>query len=215
MSRIIDLSGKTFGRLTVIGKIGLNNHREVVWKCVCTCGQITEVPGYQLRSGTTKSCGCYKTDWSIDKFTTHGLCRHPLYAIWSGMKTRCYNDCRPQFKRYGGRGIRVCDEWLSDFESFYKWSIQNGWEPGLSIDRIDNDGNYCPENCRWADGFTQANNSSHNHVIEYCGEKMTCTQWAHRIGIKPSTLNARLRSGWSVEKALTTPLMKNQYKVRE
>ena len=180
MGRVIDLTGKTFGRLTVIDKTGLNNHREVVWKCICTCGQVTEVPGYQLRSGKTKSCGCYKTD-----------------------------------KRYGGRGICVCDEWLNDFESFYKWSIQNGWEPGLSIDRIDNDGDYCPENCRWADGFTQANNSRHNLVIEYCGEEMTCTQWAHRIGIKPSTLNARLKNGWSVEKALTTPLMKNQYKVRE
>ena len=212
MTQIIDHTGQKFGRLTVVRRCGTNAHREAVWECICICGNTHYVPGSSLRTGKSTSCGCYKSDWTVNKFTTHGLSKHPLHAIWDGMKTRCYDANRLKFKDYGSRGITVCDEWRNDFKAFYDWSIANGWVEGLSIDRIDNDGNYEPSNCRWADNSVQANNSRHCHYITYNGETLTISQWARKIGLKPSTLNVRIRSGWSIEKALTTPLQKNQYK---
>lgn len=215
MGRIIDISGQRFGRLYVIAPAGRNTHREVIWECVCDCGNHVIVAGYSLRCGSTTSCGCWKSE-VLDSLkirsTKHGLSKHPLHPIWNGIKVRCNDKNRHNYMNYGGRGITICDEWKDDFEAFYNWSISHGWKQGLSIDRIDNDKGYSPDNCRWTDAYVQANNSRHCHYITYNSETLTISQWARKIGLKPSTLNARIKSGWSIEKALTTPLQKNQYK---
>ena len=190
MGKVIDLTGQKFGRLTVIERADVRSHRrEIVWRCVCDCGNMKDIPGYSLRSGMTSSCGCWKSEVLANfkiRSTTHGLYHHPLHGIWNGMKIRCYDKNRKQYKNYGGRGIEVCDEWKNDFKAFYDWAMANGYQKGLSIDRIDNDGDYCPENCRWADNFTQANNSRQCHYIQYDGRThMASTvrlRW-HRIAL--------------------------------
>ena len=136
----------------------------------------------------------------------HGLRRHPLYGIWNAMNQRCNNPNVGAYPHYGGRGIKVCEEWGS-FEAFYKWSVANGWAEGLSIDRIDNDGNYCPENCRWTDIYTQANNTSSNRFITYNGKTQTEAQWAKELGMNKYTLSSRINlRGWSIERAFTQPV---------
>lgn len=119
------------------------------------------------------------------------------------MKNRCYNPHVTYYYRYGGRGIGVCDTWRYDFEAFEKWSFENGYTDELTIDRINNDGNYCPDNCRWVDHATQANNRSSNVVIEYNGEKHNLAEWAEIIGIKYKTLHNRYYSGWDTKRMLT------------
>lgn len=161
----IDLKGKKFGRLKVIS---LSEEKSttngIIWKCKCDCENFVFVSTRDLRSGNTKSCGCFRTD----KLTTHGLSGHPLIDTLKGMIRRCYNKNFKYYKNYGGRGIKVCKEWKNDKKSFYNWAIKNGWKKGLTIDRIDNDGDYCPENCKFISkrknsrktGIKRSNNTS-------------------------------------------------------
>lgn len=141
---------------------------------------------------------------------THGKRGTRLYAIWNNMKGRCRNPQNREYPRYGGRGISVCDEWLNDFQAFYDWAMENGYDETAprgqcTIDRIDNDGNYCPENCRWTTAREQANNTRRTRFIELDGERHSVTEWARRLGMNQSTLNMRLNKyGWSEEKALKT-----------
>lgn len=135
----------------------------------------------------------------------HGMCRTRLYAIWCKMLARTRDPKNNRYSRYGGRGIKVCDEWL-DFATFAKWALSNGYNEFLSIDRIDNDGNYCPENCRWATPKEQARNTKSVKPITFNGETHSVPEWAEKIGIPKYTLHKRLRSGWSVERALTEPV---------
>lgn len=146
----------------------------------------------------------------------HGKRRTRMYRIWSDMKSRCNNQNRPKYARYGGRGITVCSEWMSDFQAFYNWAMENGYQDDLSIDRIDNDGNYCPENCRWITMREQAANKSTNHYITHEGMTLTMTEWARRIGIPREVLKDRIcRYGWEHERALTTPVRKHKiYEIR-
>ena len=145
-----------------------------------------------------------------------GLRGHRLYPIWSGMKDRCLNKNNKRYSSYGGRGIEVCKEWQQSFRAFLRWAMANGYEEGLSIDRIDNDGNYCPENCRWATAKEQANNKRWNHLITYNGKTQTMKEWAEELGIKLSTLSQRINSyRWSDEKALTTPVRKYIIETKE
>ena len=144
----------------------------------------------------------------------HGLYNTKLYHVFIGMKQRCFNQNNPSYPRYGGRGITICEEWLGDkgFNNFYKWSMENGYKEGLSIDRIDNDGNYEPSNCRWADNYTQLNNYSRNKNITFNGETHSLSVWGR---IKPNglgyeTLRNRLRSGWDVDRAFTEPYHPNE-----
>lgn len=143
-----DLTAKVFTRLTVISEAGRNKEGTPMWLCKCVCGNTATVRGNSLRSGATRSCGCLRKDSVKGVFTTHGLSGHPLYSVWVDMKSRCSNNKCKRYKDYGGKGISVCDAWSESFEAFYK-DVVHGYEKGLQLDRIDNDGDYTPSNVRW------------------------------------------------------------------
>lgn len=205
-----DLTGIKYNRLTVIGfseRIGKNYY----WNCVCDCGntKIIVVQSGQLKNGGTKSCGC----WNLERVTKHNLDGNPIYHVFNSMKSRCYSIKNRSYLDYGGRGVKICDEWLDDVVKFVEWSNINGYEEGLSIDRIDVNGNYEPSNCRWVDDYVQANNKTDNTSITYNSETRNLCQWADLYNLKRATLCYRLYiANWDIHKALTTPLQKNQYR---
>ena len=197
--------GKRYGRLTVIERaenhITSNGKQYRQYLCICDCGAYSIVQGARLRSGKTKSCGCL----ALESRTKHSLQNTRLYAVWKHMKERCLNSNAPRFHNYGGRGITICDEWKNDFKTFYDWAIANGYREGLTIDRIDNNGNYEPSNCRWISNLEQQRNRSDNHFLTYNGETKTISEWSEITGINANTLHSRIvYRGWSVEKSLTT-----------
>jgi hypothetical protein len=154
MGKLKDLTGQKFGRWTVLERVKNKEHKSSYWLCQCECGTIKEVQGAHLYNGKTKSCGCYNKDL----LTKHNLSQTRLHRIWRNMRQRCTNPKDDKFKNYGGRGINICDEWMKDFLAFYNWSIANGYKDDLTIDRINNDGNYEPSNCRWVTIAEQAKN---------------------------------------------------------
>jgi len=198
-----DLTGKRFGNLVVTGFNGIRKNSLYYWNCKCDCGNTSIVQTGHLNNGNIKSCGCLR----IKKITTHNESRTKLYHVWQNMKDRCFNAKSQLFILYGKRGITVCKEWLENYETFKAWAISNGYKEGLSIDRINVNGNYEPSNCRWADSKTQNNNLRSNHTLTYNGETKTLTQWAEFFGLKPVTLSRRIKKGWTVEKALTTEII--------
>lgn len=206
MRNMKDLSGMRFGKLTAIEPIGKDAHGGYVWRCVCDCGNEHIVRSGKLICGNVTSCGCVRRKRCGDRFRTHGCGRTKLYKVWKSMRDRCLNPKNRAYISYGGRGITVCSEWNNSYESFRDWALSNGYSGGLSIDRVNNDKGYYPENCRWATSAQQANNKRNNKEIEYNGETHTISEWERILGFKKSSLNARLRMGWSVERALTTPL---------
>lgn len=208
------LIGKKFGRLTVVEfsgftvkqvmrKTGLVNQRAPRWLCVCDCGKRCEISGNSLRSGNTKSCGCYGKEQRLKALTTHGQTGSRLHRAWSEMKTRCSNPNRTFWKRYGGRGIKVCERWES-FELFNQ-DMGSSWFEGASLERKNLNGDYEPANCEWATTLVQANNTSKNRHVSFHGETHTVAQWARRLGINPFTLYTRLNN-WTVEDAMTRPV---------
>lgn len=195
----IDLSGQRYGALVVIERAGTDDkNRQPLWLCECDCGNKTIVRSNGLRSGNTKSCGCGSGFQQKQKNPSYknGKSKTRLYSIWSAMKTRCYNTRAASYKNYGGRGISVCEEWKNNFSVFYEWSIQNGYKDDLSIDRIDVNGNYHPENCRWATSKQQSCNTRRNIFITIEGETHLLLEWADISGINHYTmLNRYYRSG--------------------
>ena len=150
-----------------------------------------------------------ETSKTKNKAVKHGLWNHPLYKVYYGMKNRCKLKSNISYKYYGGRGIRVCDEWESDFMAFYQWAINNGYKKGLSLDRIDNDGNYCPENCRWVDRIKQNSNRRANVFITHNGETHTVAEWSRITGINMQTMLGRIKSGWPVDEIFGAKHIKN------
>lgn len=203
-SSVKDIVNIKFGRLTVIER-GPNQTRKcgqkfATWICKCDCGNTAVVAGYRLRNGSTKSCGCFRSEM----MATHRKSNTKLYSVWASMRKRCNSEKDDSYKHYGGRGIKVCDAWNNSFEEFYKWSMENGYKEGLSIDRIDVNGDYYPENCRWATWIEQANNTRKNKFLTFNGETYTMAEWARITGIPEGVIQLRLsRLGWSVERALT------------
>lgn len=179
MSTFIDLTGQKFGNLTVVEVDKTVKNGRTNWKCLCKCGKYTTVPTYRLRAGETISCGCRRYE---TKNQTHGMKHTRIYETWCGMKKRCYNKNEKSYSRYGGRGITVCEEWKNDFLEFYNWSMGNGYAENLTIDRIDNEKGYCPENCRWVTRTEQQRNKTNNIYLEINGERKTIAEWSAVYG---------------------------------
>lgn len=203
-----DLTGRKFGRLTVLEFHGKDKERRIQWKCMCECGNEIVTTGKRLRNGTTKSCGCLHKEKFNNK--THGKRHTRIYSIWRNMLNRCDCKSHTEYSRYGGRGIQVCDEW-KDFNNFYNWAITHGYTEKLSIDRENVNGNYEPCNCRWATAREQSRNTRRNRILEYNGKKQCIADWEEETGIHRALIQQRIdRLGWSVEKALSTPVRKGK-----
>ena len=198
---LIDLTGQTFGHWKVLKRAD-NRKKIVMWLCKCDCGTEKIVQGTSLKNGTSNSCGCHSSRLSENHHKTHGLTNTKLYRVWQRMKNATTNVNNQDYKHYGKKGVMVCSEWFDNFLNFYNWSITNGYKEGLTIDRIDNNGNYEPNNCRWTTQKVQTNNYSKNILLEYDNEIHTIAEWAEIIGIKYTTLYNRLiKFKWTIEKA--------------
>lgn len=202
MGKLVDLTGKTYGDLEVLGRAGCDERGEPMWLCRCKCGNFKIVHGSALRYGKTKSCGCGKI--------THGGSSDPLYKTHYNMLDRCYNPKCESYPHYGERGIKVCDEWHI-CTNFFKWAYANGYKPGLTLDRIDVDGDYCPENCRWVTMKEQQNNKTNNCILTINGKTQTLAEHIADLEINiyqldKSTVKSRFYLyKWPAEKVFSTP----------
>lgn len=214
MGKYVDLTGNTFGRLHVESRapnaVRSNGKTRTMWNCKCDCGNTCIVDSYTLTHGKQISCGCFKKAQMSKLSKTHGMTNTRLYNVWSGIKSRCYNHNTYEYRFYGQRGIEMCDEWRNSFEAFYEWAHNNGYSEDAprgrcTIDRVDSNGNYCPENCRFVTQLEQANNLRSNHRVEYNGETHTIAEWSRITGISQYKIRNRItRLGWSPKRALTT-----------
>lgn len=190
--------GQSFGRWLVIGEAERDKNRRY-WLCKCSCGVIKKVDGQNLKSGKSKSCGCLLHENSGPE-VRHALSTTKIYWVWSGMKQRCYNPKATGYTNYGARGIKVCDEWKDEPDAFFRWAFNSGYAENLSIDRIDNNGDYEPNNCRWVGPGIQANNTrASNRELTFNGVTKSFKEWTIVIGISTRTLHDRLQNNWSEE----------------
>jgi hypothetical protein len=210
MTRILDLSGQRFGKLVVLEYS--HSKSGAFWKCQCDCGNPKTLRGALLRYGSNASCGCGSKEAARRNCDTKRDERrvpypHPrkLKDLYRNMKARCYDHGNKRWANYCGRGIIVCDEWLNDIRAFYKWVMENGYEPGLSIDRIDVNGNYEPNNCRFATLIVQQNNTTRNRWLTWKDRTLTVAEWAREIGVRCQALQHRVTRGWPVERIFTQP----------
>lgn len=195
-----DLTGKRFGKL-VAKRLIVGSKK---WLCHCDCGKNITVFPCNLKSGKTTSCGCFQKECASKRFKKHGLRTSKIYTVWANMKQRCYNNKNAYYHCYGGKGVKICEEWLKKFENFYDWSINNGYKEGLTIDRINVDGNYEPTNCKWATTKEQSLNTTRNVFLTYNGQTKTIYEWGMETGISNGTIRTRIKKlGWSVQRALT------------
>lgn len=208
----LDLTGKTFGRWTVLHYTGRERRRSW-WACKCECGNCSVVDSAKLTSGWSRSCGCLQKDVVANRCTTHGQSRRkfrsPEYKVWSGMLSRCDNQNATGFKDYGGRGIRVCERWMNSFENFY---ADMGPRPTAQheIDRIDVNGNYEPSNCKWVTKKQNARNTRKSRFIEIGGETLCIGEWAERTGVSADSIRGRINNGWQPIDAITVPVIRRR-----
>lgn len=203
--KTFDMIGVTSGNLTVIKKSEVKlypGRGGVLWVCQCKCGNYALVPTNALKSGLRISCGCKRGG---KKFSNRRI-----GSIWRGIILRCNDPKYRRYEDYGGRGISVCAEWL-DGEVFSKWAIENGYKDNLSIDRINNDGNYEPKNCRWTTNKVQSSNRRSTRYVKFNGKRQTYSQWETELKMNTGTIGGRIRRGWSVSEALTTPTDRKLY----
>ena len=192
-----DLTGKRFGRQIALRPCGKNKYRNVLWLCKCDCGNQHIVSSGKLAQGKSKSCGCYALEIRSKSLEKHGITsggKPRTFVIWNGMKARCLNPKSTSYPNYGGRGIRICDQWLN-FENFHYWAISNGYRDDLEIDRIDNDGNYCPENCRWVTKEFNRSHQSKTRNIEILGVTENLSSLCRDVGMSKRTAYKYLKNG--------------------
>lgn len=205
-----DLKDKKYGKLLVEEYLYTNKRRKAVWKCKCDCGNYIEVSSDKLTTGNTKSCGCLHKETSsnnIKKAIKKNIkykskAEEIIIKTFKRMEKRCYDFNCQAYKNYGGRGIKVCDEWLNNNNLFYIWSINNGWRKGLTIDRIDVNGNYEPNNCRWVSNLIQQNNKRNNKYLTFNNETHTIAEWSRILNIPKGTISDRIRRNYPIEKIL-------------
>ena len=188
MGKPLDLTGERFGRLVVLNREGSNKWNKVTWLCHCDCGRYKVIVGTSLQSGNTKSCGCLHDEQIRELFTTHGERHSREYSAWCSMKGRCKNPNNKDYKHYGARGIKICNEWFNDFSVFLR--NMGRCPEGLTLERIDNNGNYEPGNCKWATPREQALNRRDNILLTYSGKTQSAIEWAEDLGVKYSTFLA-------------------------
>lgn len=209
----IDLAGERYGKLTVLEYSHTDpKSRKSFWKCRCDCGNTTVICASNLRSGNTVSCGCGEIENRkrlmkvfYEEHFRHGEAYSRIHRIWAHMKERCSNPCSKNYPQYGGRGISVCDEWRgpNGFEAFFDWAMSSGYSDDLTIDRIDTNGNYTPQNCRWATPTVQANNRRTNRLVTINGETKSLAEWCRIYGKNYQTVYCRIEAGVDPEEALT------------
>lgn len=224
--RVKNISNQTFGRLTALGLIDITPTGRTIWFCQCACGGTVSARSDHLRGGVTKSCGCLEQERRERKFTPkpkkrresratggttkirHGMSYSSLYRVWQHMTKRCRNPKDDHYPSYGGRGIIVCDEWRHSFQTYHDYvtRLPDYGKESYTLDRIDNNGDYEPGNVRWATKTEQARNTRQNQMITFDGKTQCISAWAVEIGMNRKTLDKRLKSGWSVEMTLTTPV---------
>lgn len=213
MGKFIDLTGQRFGRLTVLGR-SYTRKGQLFWQCRCDCGNMCVVQGSLLRGGRTSSCGCLHDEMADVRIKTVNKL-HPslirdknLYRTWNNMRQRCSNPNHPEYRNYGGRGVHVCPEWDKSYSNFEQWAMESGYQCGLSIDRVDNDGDYTPSNCRWTTALIQSNNQRKTIMLTYQGKTKALRFWADEFKIPRNVLKCRIRAGWPIERALLEPVHK-------
>ncbi|PTE79287.1 hypothetical protein [Staphylococcus gallinarum] len=207
MGIVKDMVGYRFNGCKVLKRNGVNKDNRAIWVCVCKCGNIFQATGKSIRNGHVKSCGCYRkkvTGKQGRKNKTHGDTNTRLYNIYRGMKQRCYYTNAQNYEKYGDKGIKICEEWLEDFSNFKRWSLKNGYGENLSIDRIDNNGNYEPDNCRWVDAKTQTRNRSITKRAIFQGELLTLGEISEITGMSFSKVHYMYKQGMNFDEVKRT-----------
>lgn len=199
MSKFIDITGNRYNHLTVIRRLDNASNGVAVWECLCDCGNITQVRGTNLKSGAVKSCGCLRK--TTKPTLRHNMSNTRLYRKWASIKSRCKD---PNNKDYGQRGIKMCEEWATSFEAFMEWAVSNGYSDDLTIERIDVNGDYCPENCTWIPWEKQQGNRRICRAIEHNGKTQNLAEWCRELGLSYSAIHNRIyKLGWSFERAIS------------
>ena len=197
-----DITNQTFNSLIARERVYCNKQKKMAWRCDCECGGEIIATYSQLNRGNTKSCGCLNREQTTVRNATHNESKTRLYKIWVGMRQRCNNPNKVRYADYGGRGIKVCDDW-DNYLTFKNWAISNGYDDTMSIERVDVDKDYCPTNCKWIPLSDQSKNRRSCNMLTYNGKTLTISDWARELNIHRSTINKRLKKGMSIDKVLS------------